>query len=170
MAALWSILEVCLRRKSSSRNVLHYTNLCVTVTMNHLFSLWAPVLFSLFSYDSRIISPDLYWHIYTLNFFCYYYLSLLLFVFIFLSSNLLPISCRRCLPSCQYGGGTVDRTHWRAPPMWLRWGWGRDTRGPPPCWGPRAGEKPLWASQGLCPGRRGSRANSQHWTGLCKLY
>lgn len=102
--------------------------------------------------------------------FCNYYSSLLVSFFIFLSSNLLPISCRCCLPSCRYGGSTVGHTHWRAPPMWLRWGLGRDTHGPPPCWGLRAGERPLWASQGPCPGRQGSRVNSQHWTRLYKLY
>lgn len=53
--------------------MLHHTNLCVTVTMNHLVSLWAPVLFGLFSYDSKIISPDFYWHIQTLVHFWFYF-------------------------------------------------------------------------------------------------
>lgn len=66
------ILGAWLRRKSSSKNVLRYTNLCVTVRMNHLDLLWAPALFGLFSYDSKIISPDFYRHIQNLDFNLYY--------------------------------------------------------------------------------------------------
>lgn len=106
-----------------------------------------------FSYDSKIISPDFYWHIQPL---IQIYIRLYLLIEL-LWGILPPISCRCCLPSCRYGGGAVGHTRWRAPPMWLRWGWGRDTRGLPHCWGLQLGERPLWASRGPCPGRQRSR-------------
>lgn len=65
---------------------------------------------------------------------------------------LLPTSYGYCLPSCQCGGDRVGWRRQREQPRSLRWGWGMHRDDPHTLWTQEIYGRPLWASQGLCPG------------------